>query len=180
MKKQQGFTLIELIIVIVILGILAVTAAPKFLNIQGDANASTIQGIDGALNGAMNIVYGKAVIAGSHKTASTVSPAPKVSSDDGSSISLNYGYPTANAAGVLAAINITAADLTAATPPAENSADFNFDVVGTAAVIYANGSTKPAAATSVGCFVWYTGASFAAGPPAVYTPASTTVKTDGC
>ncbi|MDP4983974.1 prepilin-type N-terminal cleavage/methylation domain-containing protein, partial [Pseudoalteromonas tunicata] len=32
MKKQQGFTLIELIIVIVILGILAVTAAPKFLN----------------------------------------------------------------------------------------------------------------------------------------------------
>ncbi|WP_219592386.1 prepilin-type N-terminal cleavage/methylation domain-containing protein, partial [Aeromonas salmonicida] len=37
MKKQAGFTLIELVIVIIILGILAVTAAPKFLNLQGDA-----------------------------------------------------------------------------------------------------------------------------------------------
>ena len=37
MKRNAGFTLIELVIVIVILGILAVTAAPKFLNLQGDA-----------------------------------------------------------------------------------------------------------------------------------------------
>ncbi|MED5332261.1 MAG: prepilin-type N-terminal cleavage/methylation domain-containing protein, partial [Pseudomonadota bacterium] len=36
-STQQGFTLIELIIVIVLLGILAVTAAPKFLNLQDDA-----------------------------------------------------------------------------------------------------------------------------------------------
>ncbi|MGL4204867.1 MAG: type IV pilin protein, partial [Aeromonadaceae bacterium] len=35
MKRSAGFTLIELVIVIVILGILAVTAAPKFLNLQG-------------------------------------------------------------------------------------------------------------------------------------------------
>ena len=37
--RQQGFTLIELIVVIVILGILAVTAAPKFMNLTSDANA---------------------------------------------------------------------------------------------------------------------------------------------
>ncbi len=37
MKKQTGFTLIELVVVIVILGILAVTAAPRFLNLQNDA-----------------------------------------------------------------------------------------------------------------------------------------------
>ena len=41
MKRSAGFTLIELVIVIVILGILAVTAAPKFLNLQSDARAST-------------------------------------------------------------------------------------------------------------------------------------------
>ncbi len=35
MSKQKGFTLIELVVVIVILGILAVTAAPKFMNLQG-------------------------------------------------------------------------------------------------------------------------------------------------
>lgn len=40
MKKQAGFTLIELVIVIIILGILAVTAAPKFLNLQDDARKS--------------------------------------------------------------------------------------------------------------------------------------------
>ena len=62
--KQQGFTLIELIIVIVILGILAVTAAPRFLNLQGDANAATVQGVKGAMNSAKDIVYGKAIIEG--------------------------------------------------------------------------------------------------------------------
>ena len=41
-STQQGFTLIELIIVIVLLGILAVTAAPKFLNLQDDARDATL------------------------------------------------------------------------------------------------------------------------------------------
>jgi MSHA pilin protein MshA len=42
MNKQAGFTLIELVIVIVILGILAATAIPKFIDIQGDARASSL------------------------------------------------------------------------------------------------------------------------------------------
>ena len=49
MKRSAGFTLIELIIVIVILGILAVTAAPKFINLQGDARTSTVNGLKGAV-----------------------------------------------------------------------------------------------------------------------------------
>ena len=39
MRNQKGFTLIELIIVIVVLGILAVTAAPQFFNFSGDARS---------------------------------------------------------------------------------------------------------------------------------------------
>lgn len=54
--KQQGFTLIELIIVIIILGILAVTAAPKFLDIQDDATESTLAGVDGSVRSLSNIV----------------------------------------------------------------------------------------------------------------------------
>ncbi len=42
-KKNSGFTLIELVIVIVILGILAVTAAPKFLNISSDSKVAIIK-----------------------------------------------------------------------------------------------------------------------------------------
>ncbi len=49
MRTAKGFTLIELVVVIVILGILAVTAAPRFLNIQGDARAAVIEGVRGAV-----------------------------------------------------------------------------------------------------------------------------------
>ncbi|MEC9429306.1 MAG: prepilin-type N-terminal cleavage/methylation domain-containing protein, partial [Pseudomonadota bacterium] len=61
-STQQGFTLIELIIVIVLLGILAVTAAPKFLNLQDDARDSVLEGIAGSLESASSIIYGKALV----------------------------------------------------------------------------------------------------------------------
>ncbi|MEF1303624.1 prepilin-type N-terminal cleavage/methylation domain-containing protein, partial [Vibrio owensii] len=59
MRTAKGFTLIELVVVIVILGILAVTAAPRFLNIQGDARAAVIEGVRGAVVNANQIANAK-------------------------------------------------------------------------------------------------------------------------
>ena len=64
MSSQKGFTLIELIIVIVVLGILAVTAAPQFIDFSSDARKSAVNGLKGGLQGATQTVYGRAAIDG--------------------------------------------------------------------------------------------------------------------
>ena len=68
--KQKGFTLIELVVVIVILGILAATAAPKFIDLTGDAKAATLAGVAGSLSTGVNLIQAKAMIQGKHNVTS--------------------------------------------------------------------------------------------------------------
>ncbi|MFG0762490.1 prepilin-type N-terminal cleavage/methylation domain-containing protein [Aeromonas media] len=98
MKKQAGFTLIELVIVIIILGILAVTAAPKFLNLQDDARLAAANGVKASLQSSSQLVYSKAAIQGIESTSGAVSVA-------GATVNTKFGYPVNTDAGKTVALD---------------------------------------------------------------------------
>ncbi len=89
--------MIELVVVIVILGILAVTAAPKFIDLTSNAKASVINAVKGSIDSIDNQVYAKAVILGIHnndRNSSTSSTDPQGGFFlDGNFIQTIHGHP---------------------------------------------------------------------------------------
>ncbi|WP_417665866.1 type II secretion system protein [Pseudidiomarina sp.] len=173
MKAQKGFTLIELIIVIVVLGILAVTAAPQFFNFSSDARESTLSGLKASMNGASDLVYGKAAIAGVEGDADDGAATPGYVVVD--SIDVVYGYPAATASGITSALNIEVADWDIAYTD-------NADIGVTANVVrFAPAGTTPTATfdaanhtTITECYVEYTDVVTDGARPTI------TIVTTGC
>jgi len=137
MRKQKGFTLIELIIVMVILGILAAFAIPRFFDFGSSARKASINSLLGSVNSASSI--GHAAALANNQTATTATTITM----DNTAVTFINGYPDGSATGIGAAVN---APTTTSTTPAAGQYTFA-----------AGNATTPATWTiQANCLVSYT------------------------
>jgi len=137
-NRHTGFTLIELVVVITILGILAAFAIPRFTQLDGQARIAAVNALAGSLQSASALAHAQYLATGT-------TPAFVVM--DGQNITLANGYPDQSATGIQNAL--------------QDTSGFTATVAGTAVTFTKNGAPTPAT-----CAVTYT-ASAVLGSPAV-------------
>ena len=149
-RNNLGFTLIELITVIIILGILAATALPRFVDLRRESILATTQSLRGALQSAADLAHAKAVIAGIQDQASATLEV------NGTTIDFAYGYPKGNATGIVPLV----------TTPAGDWKQRASTLTGVTAWVYWHGVINEDAGVAQ-CFVRYRSVTAAGGAPVI-------------
>lgn len=158
-KKQSGFTLIELVVVIVILGILSAVALPKFMGLSTQARLSVVNGTAGSVTEAAALVHALA------ESNDQIGPSGSVTLPGGTTVATTYGYPSDTTSGIPQALQDYTGTPTVSFP-------FSFEPTTTDGLFFY--APPGGAGANNGCVITYTPPSAAGGSSTV------TDTTSGC